>query len=135
MPMHAFLDLPFKGAGQQKGAGREGMTPVIGFNHHAEPGIVQTFVIRKKIDGATPKFREFLDNKEPMGKWTLHLWHMPRSGPETNYITITLAGAKVAWISSVMPDLSAPGNELIHEYEDVAFTFENLTYSGASLDK
>lgn len=135
MPLHAFLNLPFKGAAQQKGPGREGMTPVVAFNHHSEPGVEQTFVIRKKIDGTTPKFRDFLDSKAPLTPWTLHLWHIPRSGPESNYISIELAGAKVAWISSTMPDLTNPANELIHEYEDVAFTFEKLTYTGAGLDK
>jgi type VI secretion system Hcp family effector len=126
MPLHAFLDSPVTGVASQKG--REGKTPVIAFNHHAAPGAAQAFVIRKKIDASTPDFNRAMDDGASFTKWKLDLWHMPRSGSEFNYLTISLEEAKIAWISLVIPDLQTPEFMNIHEYEDIAFTFKKATY-------
>ena len=130
MPLHAFLDSSITGTGTQKG--REGKTPVLAFNHHAAAGANQAFVIRKKIDASTPDFHQAMTSGEALSKWTLELWHMPRSGPECNYVSIKLDDAKIAWISQVMPDLQTPEFANVHEYEDIAFTFSKATYTKKS---
>ena len=130
MPLHAFLDSSVTGTGTQKG--REGKTPVTAFNHYAAPKESQAFVIRKKIDASTPEFHRAMKDETIFTKWNLDLWHMPRSGPECNYVTISLEGAKIAWISLVMPDLQSPESANIHEYEEIAFSFTKATYTKKS---
>jgi type VI secretion system Hcp family effector len=126
MPLHAFLDSSVTGTGTQQG--REGKTPVNAFNHHAAPDANQVFVIRKKIDASTPAYHDAMTAKTVFSKWNLELWHMPRSGPECNYVTITLEGATIAWISQVMPDLYTPEFANLHEYEEIAFSFTKSNY-------
>jgi type VI secretion system Hcp family effector len=123
--MHAFLDTGGRGTAQQEAV--KGKTPVTGFNHQADQDGAGVFVVRKKIDAQSPEFHDALTSKKALPKCTLHFWHMPRSGTEENYVTMELEGAKIAWISWVMPDLQVPGNELIHEYEDIAFTYTKMT--------
>ena len=125
MPMHAFLEMTGHGAGQQDKT--KGHTPIVGFNHQAEPQSSSTFVVRKKIDFQSPELYEYLKDQKELPKWILRLWHIPRRGNELTYATMELKGAKIAWISWVMPDLQTPGNEQIHEYEDVAFTYTEMT--------
>lgn len=130
MPMHAFLDTTGKGTAQQNHV--TGKTPIVGFNHQADPEGTKIFVVRKKIDAQTPEFYEFMKSQEGLPKWRLDLWHMPRSGREVNYASFVLTNTKVAWISWVMPDLQTPGNEQIHEYEDVAFSYESMSISATA---
>jgi|ERR1051326_3947092 type VI secretion system Hcp family effector len=127
MPLTAFLDSPIKGAGIQKG--REGKTPVIAANHHAAPDAAQVFVIRKKLDLSTPEFHSMMEAGTVFDKWVLDFWHMPRSGPECKYVSVTLTEAKIAWINIVMPDLQVQENYPMHEYEDIAFTFKKASYA------
>lgn len=129
MPMHAFLHTTGNGTAQQTAV--KGKTPVTGFNHQADPDGGGVFVVRKKIDAQTPEFHEFLTEKKALPKCSLHFWHMPRSGPEENYVTMELKEATIAWINWVMPDLQTPGNELIHEYEDIAITYASMSITSS----
>jgi len=128
--MHAFLDTTGNGSAQQKHV--LGKTPIVGFNHQVDPDSTKIFVVRKKIDSQSPELYDFLKNQDVLPKWRLHLWHMPRSGTEYNYITMGLEKAKVAWINWVMPDLQTQGNEQIHEYEDVAFSYESMSITATA---
>lgn len=127
MALHAFLDTTGNGAAQQ--TAHKGKAPIIGFNHQADPESAKIFVVRKKIDAQSPELHELLTSQQELPKWKLHLWHMPRSGRETNYATFELKKTKVAWISWVMPDIQTPGNEIVHEYEDVAFSYDSMSIS------
>jgi type VI secretion system Hcp family effector len=123
MPLLAYLESAVKGITTK------GNTPITAFNHQASPEANQVFVIRKKIDASTPDFHEKMTSQEVFGKWKLDLWHNPRSGPECNYLSIALTGAKIAWINLVMPDAQNPEFANVHEYEDIAFTFDSATYT------
>lgn len=122
MPLVAYLESSVKGVTEK------GNTPVIAFNHQAAPDANQVFVIRKKIDASTQTFHTMMTDKTVFGKWTLNLWHNPRSGPECNYVSIDLKKAKIAWINLVMPDAQNPQFANVHEYEDIAFEFEKAEY-------
>jgi type VI secretion system Hcp family effector len=133
MPMHAFLELTGNGTAQQNHV--KGKTPIIGFNHQVDPQSTNIFVVRKKIDAQSPELFEKMQAQEELPQWRLDLWHMPRSGPEENYQSMALEGAKIAWISWVMPDLQIPGNDVIHEYEDVAFSYTKLKFPSVAKKK
>lgn len=122
MPLLAYLESSVKGVTEK------GNTPVIAFNHQSAPGANQVFVIRKKIDASTEEFHRMMKAQSVFAKWTLNLWHNPRSGPECNYVSIELKKAKIVWINLVMPDAQNPQFANVHEYEDIAFEFESSEY-------
>jgi type VI secretion system Hcp family effector len=128
MPLLAYLE------SSVTGVTAKGNTPVIAFNHHSAPGENQVFVIRKKIDASTEAFHKHKEDQTVFGKWKLDLWHNPKSGPECNYVTISLEKAKIAWINIVMPDAQNPQFANVHEYEDIAFEFEKANYSTKNKD-
>lgn len=123
MPLIAYLS-----CSEIKGVTQKGNTPLIAVNHHSAPKAPQAFVVRKKLDAATPLFHEAMEADKVLEKCEIMFWHNPRSGPETNYLTVTLRDAKIAWISIVMPDAQLPEFANVHEYEDIAFTFDKATY-------
>ncbi len=127
MPLTAFLDLTNNGAGTHESV--KGKTPIIGFNHQVDADSTKIFVVRKKIDCQTPELYDFLKSQVDVPMWKLQLYHVPRSGPQENYATMKLTKAKVAWINWVMPDMQTAGNEVVHEYEDVAFSYDTLSIS------
>ena len=140
MAMTAFLKCgEFDGAGRQKG--REGMIPVIGFHHEittevdpstGEPGktrLHSAFVIQKEIDLSTPDFHKRQKSGASLGTCVLHLWHMPKSGPEANYFQITLADAKVVSIKTIMPPAYIDSNSNTHEYEEVGLEYSSIAWN------
>lgn len=126
------------GTGTQKG--REGTIPVTGMHHKAhrwidpgsgDPGktvVHSELMIQKPIDSSTPLLREFHKTRAVLNPWVLRLVHMPKSGSEANYFTITLTGARVFKIVSHMPPLQQPANAQRHEHEMVYFDFESITW-------
>jgi type VI protein secretion system component Hcp len=124
MPLIAYLDCP-----PIKGTSKQGFIPVIACNHHSSPKEPQVFVVRKKLDAVTQKLHEEMDADATFSTLKIMFWHNPRSGPEFNYLTVTLKDAKIAWISIVMPDAQLPEFANVHEYEDVAFSFASADYS------
>lgn len=128
MPLLAYLESSVAGVSPK------GNTPVIAFNHQSAPGENQVFVIRKKIDASTDAFHTKMNEETVFDKWKLDLWHLPKSGPECVYVTISLEKAKIAWINMVMPDAQKPEFLNIHEYEDIAFSFEKSSYATKNKD-
>lgn len=125
MPLLAYLSCP-----PVKGVTQKGNIPVIACNHHSAADGAQAFVVRKKLDASTPALHAALKDKTVFEKCDVMFWHNPPAGgQEANYLTVTLKGAQIAWISIVMPDAQLPENANIHEYEDVAFTFTEAAYS------
>src|SRR5262245_20865151 len=105
MGMAAFLKAgAIVGTGLQKG--REKLVCVTAFTHEITTPIDPTtkkpggtrrhgpFIITKNVDIATPAFHAAQAGSVALEPWELRLYHMPRSGPEAHYFTITLKGAR-----------------------------------------
>lgn len=85
-------------------------------------------VVRKKIDSASPYLREMhVGGTEK--NCNLMFFHMPRDGPETLYLTVTLAKARIVSYKAVMPHLMAPGMSVVHEWEEIGFIYESIDWS------
>lgn len=144
MAMTAFLKATdIKGTGVQKD--RVNMVPVIGFTHEVkteiDPGTGDVgkvrqhapFVIQKEIDLSTPAFHQYQTNGKAIPKCELHLWHMPKSGPEAHYFTIELKDAKVVFIRTVMPTVADPANGNMHEYEEIGLEYAEISWQKVAI--
>jgi type VI secretion system Hcp family effector len=142
MPLAASLKLAdVKGTGVQKG--REGEIPVIAFEHevHSEidPKLGRPLrsrrhaplVIRKNLDFSSPFLAEAYERGTVFSDWVLRFFHLPRSGGEAHYFTISLTGARIASIDMVMPMTSDPDQSLVHEYEEVAWVYDSIVWGSA----
>lgn len=121
--------------------GRSGQIEVRSFHHlvqrpiNAVTGEVGTrrshslFTIRKDIDFKTSGLLRLAHkNNNVLAPWTLDLYHMPASGNELKYFTISLTNARIAEYRVVMPSLDEPKNALIHEYEEISFIYDKIAY-------
>jgi type VI secretion system Hcp family effector len=96
-------------------------TPSGGITH-------KTFSVRKKIDFSSPHLHDAHKNSST-NTVEIRFFHMPRSGNETLYLTITLVNARIVKYSTTMPHLMAPGMSLVHEYEDIDFLYESISWA------
>jgi type VI secretion system Hcp family effector len=139
MPLAASLKLDgVNGTGIQKG--RENDITVVGFRHEVKNDIdprtgVPTkarthsaVVVQKNLDLATPELHQAHSQNREFANFELRFFHMPRSGGETHYYTIRLAKAKIAAIRLVMPDVALTTHSMVHEYEEVEFYYDSITY-------
>jgi type VI secretion system secreted protein Hcp len=121
--------------------GREGQIEVRGFHHLVErpinaiTGEVGTrrshslFTIRKDIDFSTSGLlRTAHKAGSIIAPWSLDLYHMPVSGSEKRYFTFYLENARIAEYRIVMPSLNEAKNALIHEYEEISFIYDKITF-------
>lgn len=95
--------------------------------------IHQSFRVRKKIDSASSHLHQaHKENAE--NTVVVTFFHMPRSGPETKYVTVTLTKARIVRYETVMPHITAPdpmnpGLMQAHEYEDIEFIYESINWA------
>lgn len=121
--------------------GREGQIEVRAYHHHAQrpinavTGEVGTrrshslFTIRKNLDFKTSGLLRFAHkNGAVLSPWTLDLYHMPAQGEEVKYFTISLENARIAEYRMVLPSLHEPKNALIHEYEELSFIYDKISF-------
>ncbi len=127
--------------GDSKTKGREGQIHVRGFHHRVQRPINAVtgqvgsrrshslLTIRKDSDVATSgPLRVAHKNNSLLTPWTLDFYHMPASGNEMKYFTISLVNARIAEYRMVMPSLTVAKNALIHEYEEISFIYDKITY-------
>jgi len=142
MPLAASLKLgDVKGTGVQKG--REGEIPVLAFSHEVNNEIDpktgralrsrahQPLVIRKNLDFSSPFLAEAWSKGEVFRLWVLRFFHLPRSGGEAHYFTVTLTGARIESIDMVMPMMSDAEQSLVHEYEEVSWVYDEIEWGSA----
>lgn len=120
---------------------REGQIEVRGFHHHvrrpinAVTGEVGTrrshelLTIRKDLDFKTSGLlRTAHKNNSILTPWTLDFYHMPFSGEEVKYFTISLTNARIAEYRIELPSLTQQKNALIREWEEISFIYDKITF-------
>jgi type VI secretion system secreted protein Hcp len=147
-PAHAALNAYLKLKGEKQGEiqggvtdkGREKSIMVIAVSHEivsprdAASGLAtgkrqhKPFVITKEIDKSTPLLYNVLVNNENIPEWELQF--QPKSGVTTpgGYYSIKLTNARIASIRSVLPNTKDPNLTRFAEYEEVAFTYQKITW-------
>lgn len=90
------------------------------------------FSVRKRIDSASSHLHE-AHKINAENTVTVTFFHMPRSGSETRYVTVTLTKARIVRYETFMPHITAPdplnpGVMQAHEYEDIDFIYESINW-------
>jgi type VI secretion system secreted protein Hcp len=117
---------------------RQNTIPVIGLRHDVgtPPGetgaserLHHPIYVTKNIDYTTPALhRAMVDGTAFESGW-IQLYHMPRSGDETNYNSITLTGVRVVSIRSIMPSTQVQETTDLHEYEEVGLIYQGINWT------
>jgi type VI secretion system secreted protein Hcp len=129
-----------KAAGSSQGATdgvMSGEVPVLAAEHRVESQIdpvsgqrldertFQPFVVTKLVDHSSPAFHKALATGDVFKEWKLNFKAMAEGEPKT-YLTVVLGGARIVSIRTVMPDLTIPANANVHEYEEIAFQYDDI---------
>lgn len=145
MALNAYLTLTGETQGAIKGsvtqAGREDSIAVIAFQHgvqsprDAASGLPtgkrqhHPAVITKELDKSTPILMNVLVNNENITEWRLDFWQPSTSGAEVQHYSIELVNASIASIDLHMPNNKHPDLMRFKEYEEVAFTYQKITWT------
>jgi len=150
MALNAYLKLKGQKQGEVKGSviqkGREGKIMVIAANHEVLSPIDQAsglatgkvqhkpFVITKELDKSTPILYNMLINNENITEWELQFWRPSISsgtgvGTETQHYTVKLTNARIVDIGFKMLNNKNPDLVRYAEYEEVAFSYEKITWT------
>jgi type VI secretion system Hcp family effector len=125
MANHAFLLVPgWKGTAFIKG--REGQSPVIAVDHEVGDGKHKPIKITKFLDQVSPLFHQAQSSCEVLPSVGLNLYHMPQSGDEKNYCSITLSQVQVVAIRTFMPPVLEPAYNNVHEWEEVTLLYGGI---------
>ena len=151
MALNAYLRLKGAKQGDIKGSvtqkGREGRIAVIAVTHDivsprdAASGQAtgkrqhKPLVITKELDKASPLLRAALVSNEHLTSLTLDFFAPKAAGPaaaagaEFNDFTISLTNASIASIELVMPNNKNPELAKLATYEEIAFTYQKITWT------
>jgi type VI secretion system secreted protein Hcp len=69
-----------------------------------------------------------LVNNENIPEWELQFWQRGPAGEELNHYTVKLTDANIANIDFVMPNNQDPNLMQRAEYEEIAFTYQNIQW-------
>jgi type VI secretion system secreted protein Hcp len=150
MALNAYLKLKGQKQGEIKGSvtqkGREGKIMVIAVSHEIvsprDPAsglptgkrMHKPFVITKELDKSSPLLYNVLCNNENVPEWELQFW-TPQikaatgTGAEVQHYTVKLKNANIASIAFRMANNKHPDLMKFAEYEEVAFTYEQIDWT------
>lgn len=150
MALNAYLTLAGQKTGEIQGSvtqkGREGKIMVIAATHDIvtprDPAsglptgkrMHKPFVITKEVDRASVALHQLQRDNENLRQWELDFW-TPQIraatgvGAEVQYFTITLTNASVAEVTMQMPNNKHPDLMKLNTFEDVAFSYESITWT------
>ena len=150
MALNAYLNLKGQKQGEIKGSvtqkGRDGKIMVIAVSHEIvsprDPAsglptgkrMHKPFIITKELDKSTPLLYNVLVNNENITEWTLQFW-TPQlkaavgTGVEVQHYTVTLMNANIASIHFKMANNRHPDLMKFTEYEEIAFTYQKITWT------
>ncbi|APG19802.1 type VI secretion protein [Kosakonia radicincitans] len=145
MPMPGYLVVQGETQGKIEGSseikGHEGKILVQAVTHTIEiPKSPQTglptgkrvhgpMVISKEIDKASPKLFQALTSGEQLSSVILEYYRISPQGQEEIYYTVKLERAIVTYIRDYTPMCLLPENEKMGHMEEVAFTYEKITWT------
>lgn len=140
MAHQAYMKLgDIKGPGRIKRENSEKHIAVIAVRHEVaaalnEEGIAgerrhHKLVVTKNVDFTTPKLHEALNSGVPFDSGWIHFFHMPRSGDEHGYFTMTMTGIQIVGIKSIMPSTQTAETADIHEYEEVSMVYSGINWT------
>lgn len=150
MALNAYLKLKGQKSGEIKGSvtqkGRENKIMVIAVSHEivsprdAASGLPtgkrmhKPFVITKELDKSSPLLYQVLCTNENVSEWELQFW-TPQlrattgTGAEVQHYTVKLTNANIASISFRMANNKHPDLMKFAEYEEVAFTYQQIDWT------
>lgn len=145
MALNAYLKLKGQKSGECKGSvtqkGREGKIMVIAVSHDivsprdAASGLPtgkrmhKPFVITKELDKSSPLLYNILVHNENITEWELQFWQPSATGAEKQHYSIKLLNANIASIDFRMANNKHPDLMKFSEYEEVAFTYQKITWT------
>jgi len=145
MALNAYLSLKGKTQGDIKGSvtqkGRDGKIMIIATSHEiispkdAASGLStgkrqhKPYKLIKEKDKSSPLLYNVLVNNEQVVSWKLEFWRPSATGAEHQYYTVELANAHVASIREVMPNNKHPDLMKFETYEEIAFTYQKITWT------
>ena len=151
MALNAYLRLKGAKQGDIKGSvtqkGREGRIAVIAVTHDivsprdSASGLPtgkrqhKPLVVTKELDKSSPPLRTALVSNESLTSVTLDFFSSKVAGPaglagtEVNDFTISLTNASIASIALVMPNTRHPDLAKLATYEEIAFTYQKITWT------
>ncbi len=145
MALNAYLKLKGQKSGEIKGSvtqkGRENKIMVIAVSHDivsprdAASGLPtgkrmhKPFVITKELDKSSPLLYNVLVNNENITEWELQFWQPSATGAEKQHYSIKLLNANIASIDFRMANNKHPDLMKFSEYEEVAFTYQKITWT------
>ena len=92
------------------------------------------FVVTKELDKSSPLLYNALVHNENIPEWELQFW-APQlkaatgTGTEVQHYTVKLTNANIASIDFRMPNNKHPDLMKFAEYEEVAFTYQKITWT------
>ena len=150
MALNAYLRLKGQKQGEFKGSvtqkGRENSIMVIAVSHEIvsprDPAsglptgkrMHKPFIVTKELDKASPLLYNALVNNENIPSWELK-FYTPQVkaqqgvGTEVNHYTVQLLNANIASIGFRMPNNRNPDLMKYAEYEEIAFTYQKITWT------
>ena len=145
MALNAYLKLKGNKQGEIKGSitqkGRENKIAVIAVTHDiisprdAASGLPtgkrmhKPFVITKELDKSSPLLYNILVHNENITEWELQFWQPSATGAEKQHYSIKLLNANIASIDFRMANNKHPDLMKFSEYEEVAFTYQKITWT------
>src|SRR5689334_10466920 len=150
MALQAYLNLKGQKQGEIKGSvtqkGREGKIAVIAVSHEIisprDPAsglptgkrMHKPLVITKELDKSSPLLYNALVNNENIADWECKFWTpqikaVQGTGTEVQHFTIKLLNANIASIHFKMANNKHPDLMKFAEYEEIAFTYQKITWT------
>lgn len=150
MALNAYLSLHGQKQGDIKGSvtqkGREGRIMIIAVSHEivsprdAASGLPtgkrmhKPLILTKELDKSSPLLHNALCTNENLTKFELQFWTPQLSaaggiGQEVQHYTIGLKNANIASINFRMANNKHPDLMKFAEYEEIAFTYEAITWT------
>jgi type VI secretion system secreted protein Hcp len=92
-------------------------------------------VITKELDKSTPLIMNMMVTNENIFSWTLDFWSPQRqaagsgTGTEVQNYTVELVNANISSVTFRMANNKHPDLMKFAEYEEVAFTYQKITWT------
>lgn len=145
MPMPCYLvvegNTQGKIDGSEEASGHKGKILVQAVDHTIEiPKSPQTglstgrrvhcpMILTKSVDQSSPKLLQALACGEQFKNVSLEFYRISAAGTEEKYYTVKLENAILTSVRSWTPNCLTPENKQMGHMEDVAFTYEKVTWT------